>query len=241
MNVNITEPIASFLDRHNLGVAEYAKTFAIAIRGWRQLNWDILASVRTVKLNVNSDMTVTLPNDVINVVDVGVDNHNGGIASFTRTTNLNPYSDFEAINEEASNPFLGFNNDLRESENVLTQETSLGVGSYNTIGEYSLNLTQRKIYLQPNSGYNQLVVSYLTYSGHDDCEYYINEQATEALLSFIDWQFHLGDKRIGVQEKRDKERLFYNDKRKAKRRIKQLTTADLNQAVRISVKQGIKS
>ena len=39
--VKLNEVVGMFLDMHNYGPSEYAKAYRIAIRGWKQLNWDV--------------------------------------------------------------------------------------------------------------------------------------------------------------------------------------------------------
>lgn len=236
MNKLVSQIVGQFLDLQNLGKAEYAKAYRIAVRGWRQLNWDITGQVRTVLLNVSTDRTLPLPEDFINDLDFGTDNGNGGISSFTRVDNFpSKYSRTGAVvTDKLSHTMDFYPWGYPESE-------SYGVGSSNTIGFYYINKAERKIYVDPNYGGSELKLKYLSKSTVGCDDYEINEMAEEALITWIDWQFAKGDRRLGLAEKRDKERMFYTEKAKAKMRIKKITRADMNQNSRESVKMGLGS
>lgn len=82
MNIKVSEIVSQFLDENNLGQAEFAKAYRIAIRGWRQLNWDILGSICIEDVELCCDMTSDLPEGTLSVLDFGLCNGNGGIRPF---------------------------------------------------------------------------------------------------------------------------------------------------------------
>lgn len=235
MNILVSEVVGQFLDSANLGKAEFARALRIAVRGWRQLNWDITGTVKLIHLEAGTDKTVFLPEDFLSLVDFGTDNGNGGIVSYSRQANFNSL-DRQIINgstDKFSNTLDGF---------PYGVGYSYGVGSYNNTGYFSVNLKERKIMLSPDNSYTGVfALKYVSNMSGDCDDYEINELAQEALLTWIDWQWHKGDRRIGLAEKRDKERQFYNEKSKARLRIKKITKSQMNRNSRESVKLSIKS
>lgn len=237
MKVKLSSIVSQYLDLYNLGKAEYARAYRIAVRGWRELNWDIVGAIKKVTLSIPANKVVPLPDDFISEVDLGETNFNGGIRSFTRTTNFNGKN---YLFPDVTNVRDGLTPDYLVTDYTIG-DYSLGAGSYNNVGYYYIDKNKHQIILDPESVGSEIVLKYLSYSGKDCDDHELNELATEALISFLDWQLSKVDKRISLAEKRDKERAWYNEKSKAKLRIKRLTVADLNQSARESVKMGLKS
>jgi len=238
MNIRVSEIVASYLDGKNLGASEYAKTYATAIWGWRELNWDIVGSVRTKPVCVGSDGCVEIPEDALSIKDFGIanDSDNGqGISSFDKTDDLNLCEPI--TNSSPSNVRGDFRGD---GINYVYDRGSLGLGSYETIGYYMVKMNERKIYVKNNCSSDNYLLKYLSYNTVEG-EYEINELAAPALKFYIRWQLSLDDARIGLGEKTNNERMYYNEKRKARLRIKSLTVQQLNKAVRESEKSAIKS
>lgn len=235
MNIKVSEIVASYLDGKNYGAAEYAKTYAVAIWGWRELNWDIVGRVRTVEVCPNHDGTIDIPEDFLNISDFGVANGEGNIASFDRTDDINLcYTDHR---ESPSN----VRGDFRGSGSLdWLNSGSLGVGSYETIGYYKIDAEERKIYVKSNTANDNFLLKYLSYNNVEG-EYELNALAAPALKSYIRWQLSLDDRQVGLGEKFSNERMYYNEKRKAKLRIKKLTIQELNKAARESEKLAVKS
>ncbi len=239
MNLKLSEVVSQYLDLYNLGKSEYGKAYRVAIRGWRQLNWDITGSIKTVQLSFGADKTVKLPDDFISELDFGVPNGNGGLMSFNKIASFN--TDFY-LNETQDNISYPPNQRLDVYDtNYIPTAGSLGLGSYNNIGYYQLDTASHCIKLDPSSTASTFILKYLSYTGEDCDDYEINELAQEALLAWIDWQLSKVDKRLGLAEKRDKERHWYAEKANAKLRIKKLTMADLNRSARSSAKMAVKS
>lgn len=235
MKVKLSSIVSQYLDLYNLGKAEYARAYRIAVRGWREMNWDVTGKVKTVSLNVSQDKTIALPEDFISIVDFGESNNSGGIRSYTKTDNFLSQDLFDDSNTKdyTNYPYI--------NQNYEFDGHSLGVGSYNNSGYYNIDLEKRLITLNPQSVATNLELKYVSHSGKDCTDHEIDELATEALIAFLDWQLSKVDKRIGVAEKREKERMYYNEKSKARLRIKKLTRAIMNQNSRESVKMSIKS
>ena len=62
----IDEAITAYMDEAELSNHKYFKLWHIAFRGLTELGLDAFYCVRSVKLPVNSNLTVTLPADYLN-------------------------------------------------------------------------------------------------------------------------------------------------------------------------------
>lgn len=235
MNLKVSEIVGQFLDEYNLGPAEYRRAYSIAIRGWRELNWDIVGKNKQICLELSCDKTSHLPDDFISENSVGGFNECGQIETFDRLQHK-PGCPSKNWNDRDN-----IRGDFRNDESVYPAlNWSLGVGSYTSVGYYYIDKSSHTIFVNPNCNHSSVVLEYLSYTDVDG-EYEINELAAPALLAYLDWKFSKGYKATGLSELREKERLYYSEKKKAKLRIKRLTVSDLNKAVRESVKMAIKS
>lgn len=238
--IKLAEVVARFLDGSDFGNAEYSKAYRIALRGLDKFNWDVEGVRRVVKLIVKPDLSAELPRDYLNSIKVGVgSSKEGELALLTRNDSLSQVIDLDVEYDTDISPldFASVNNDHYLFPYV---NKSLGVGSVNNIGEYSIRQEQGVILFNPEFCYSEVVMEYLASPTVEHGEYYINEMFSEALVSYIRWQWYIA-KPIAVSQKQEYERQWYNELRKAKRRRQNITEAVLNDASRLSVKYAIKS
>lgn len=239
MNIKVSEVVASYLDGKNLGASEYAKTYGIAIWGWRELNWDIVGKVMTIPVCLDCDGSFEIPEDALNIQDFGIANNSDSgqsISSYDQTDDLSRCT--PSIKPSPSNVRGDFKGDGVATS--FYDRGSLGLGSYETIGYYMVKMNERKIYVQDVCGGGDYLLKYLSYNNVEG-QYEINELAQAALKMYIRWQLSLDDPRIGLGEKMNNERMYYNEKRKAKLRIKKITIQQLNKSARESEKMAVKS
>lgn len=229
--------VGQFLDKYNYGEAEYAKAYRMAIRGWRQLNWDVTGELKREKLQVECDLTVCLPDDLIKLLRIGVVNSKGEIATLTENPNLTDLScdDYADTSNNFGDWWTHDNN-----WKVLGWGGSLGVGSDTNIGEYRFDEGSNRAILNPEFCYSEVTIEY---NGHPKIkgEYTINELASEALTAFIEWQWSAGMKGLTISEKEAKRRDYYNELRLAKGRIKMPTLQTMKSISRRLTMQGVKA
>lgn len=231
--VKLSQAVSYALDEMNYGDAEYARAYRFAIRALDDLNLDITGEITREVLCVNNDLTVDLPDNFIKETRVGVYGQNGKIIGLTRSNNLT--SNIYCDTSDDSNPvyytsdehFGGFVNQ------------SLGRGSYTNIGFFNIDYTARKIYLNAEFTYSEIVIEYLKREEVDG-EYCIDERLLEAVAAYIRWKWSIAKKGTSIGERREYERLWHKEKENAKYRIKRPMLQDFNRDARESVKEGIK-
>lgn len=237
--IKLSEIVAGALDDANLGSAEYAKGYRAAIRGLRELSWDIVGETKTVPVVVNSDKTILYPTDCVKILDFGIADGCGGIASFDKVEVLT--FDDEVVDYEdqydGDNPING-GNPLWLYNFPDTLEVSLGIGSYTSIGEYKLNEKSRQIIISPRCEYDSFLLKYLSDS---KCQDEVHDMLAPALVAYIRWKTNQAGTRntVSVQEYNKQE--WLREKRLAKLRIKMPSLQQLSKAVRQSVKMAVKS
>mgnify|MGYP003627670106 FL=1 len=60
-----------------------------ALRGIREFGFDVSAKVKSIKLDIQSNNTVTLPDDYVDVVKLGTVDSDGVVKLFRQNKNLN--------------------------------------------------------------------------------------------------------------------------------------------------------
>jgi hypothetical protein len=94
----------------------------IALRGIREFGFDVTSRVKSIKRSVQSNNTITLPDDYIDIVKLGVVDSNGTIRVFNQNKNIN-YS--QRIDQDTSGDLV---NDPQTTvgDTVLTSDSDQG-------------------------------------------------------------------------------------------------------------------
>ena len=82
-----------YLDRSEQSVHKYFKCWQLAFSGMEELGLDFFYQIKSLKLPVNSNLTVNLPDDYLNYSKVGVLNSQGEIIPMGYNSNLTTYAD----------------------------------------------------------------------------------------------------------------------------------------------------
>lgn len=236
MQVPLKQVVGYFLDRRGYGKSEYRKAYSLAIRGWKELNRDISGQKKTISVDVDCDRTACLPPEVIKVLKVGVMTDCGEYAALTEDTNLaEPVCAEPQYHTGKAVQLLG-----GKRWEMPGDLHSYGVGSHHDIGRYRLFKKEGKIVLAPDCTYSQLLVEALV-RPKPNGEYMIDDLEEEALLAFLEWQWSITDKSMGVYEKSMLKDEWLSQKRDAKYRMKAPIHQLMSQNARKHVKMGLKS
>lgn len=242
----LNEIVSNALDLMTIGENEFAKCYRLAQRGIRIMKWDFIGNIKTIQLNVSPNMTVQLPADFITERKIGSYNESSGeIATLTH----NP--DLSLLDASCENRFL--EPSKYSKENLYDEigdydydsglpEAGFGypnLGSNRNIGEYRIDRHKNLLVLNPNVTFSKLQIEYLgstTKAGNCD----VPEMVSEALVTWIIFQYNFARKGVSPADKSMYRREYYNELRKAKARIAALSSSAKNQSSRQSVTQSIK-
>ena len=86
--ISLDDAITSYLDESEQSNTKYFKLWNLAFRAMTELGLDFFYSVKSVKLPVNPNLTVTLPDDYLNYSKVGILNAQGEIIPLMVNNNL---------------------------------------------------------------------------------------------------------------------------------------------------------
>ena len=206
------------------------KVWQLAFRGIEQLGLDFFYQIKSVKLPINSNKTVSIPLDYLNYTKVGILNGVGEIIPLKYNNSLTTYADLSP-DRKAKTEDNKFFNYYQFNVPIWFNYWNgggfvnlYGLSGETVVGTFKIDITNNVILLGENFCYDYLMLEYVA-SPLMDNEYYVPVQFKEALIAYIGWKdianlptsshFNLGDKR-------DRKNNFYNERRLAIARYKPL-------------------
>ncbi len=231
----------------------------IALRGIREFGFDISSRVRSIKRTIQSNNTVLLPEDYVDLVKIGVVDSDGILRVLGQNKNLNysrkltsagGTSDSEAgpLNlssnlikdrKDDKNATAGSNSgngDLDHFifENYLFQGgigRLYGLGGGHLAGEYRINLDQNRIEIDTDSGSSEIVLEYIADEARSTNPV-IHVYAEEALRSYMYYKLCERKSTVPANEKARARREYYNDRRLAKARLSNFSKDEALKTIR---------
>jgi hypothetical protein len=235
-----------------------------ALRGLREMGFDMLKVIRSLKLSVNSaNGTVDLPDDYVDWSKVGVVGGDGLVYVLGENKNINysqKYSDVNNITYDSDGDGLLEREDDKGStignlggsaddgfasyvfRNYVYGNTSgqlYGHGGGRYQGEFRVNLDQNRLEIKSNSDVSEVVIEYVADEARS-----VNPQvhvyAEEALLSYLYYKMIERKAAVPYNEKMRARQEYYNERRKANSRLKSFTKEELLRTIRKNYKQSPK-
>lgn len=231
-----------------------------ALRGIREMGFDLLKRVRSLKLTAASNGTVALPDDFVSLLKVGVVGSDGLVHVFGENKNINysqkyktnaagtPIdSDGDGVNDREdsktgvaagmlnSGESVVFSNYIYQ--NNVGQLYGLGGGHYR--GEYRLNLDQNRIEFTSGSSVGEVVIEYIA----DEARAVnptVHVQAEEALRSYIYYRLIERKSSVPMAEKQRARQEYYNERKKANSRLNSFSKEEALKTIRKNFKQAPK-
>lgn len=218
-----------------------------ALRGIRELGFDVVSRIKSLKLTVNSDNnTVTLPDDYVDLVKIGIVDTDGIIRVFGENKNLN-YSRkaTTAVSTSDSNdgPLNIPDNlvqNVEDAKSATAQDITTaedfdyyvfdnylyngslgrlyGMGGGFTPGQYRINLDQNRIEIDTDGTYSEIVMEYVADEARSTNPV-VHVYAEEALRAYIYYKLCERKSNVPANEKARARSEYYNERRKANRRI----------------------
>lgn len=231
-----------------------------ALRGIRELGFDVVSRIKSLKLTINKDNnTVAIPDDYVDMIKLGVVDSEGVLRVFGENKHLN-YSrkvsgTSTSDSEEGPLPieanFIANREDSKSStaqdlntaddydqyvfENYLYNGSLgrlYGMGGGFKEGEYRINLDQNRIEIDTNGSFSEVVMEYVADEARSTNPV-IHIYAEEALRAYIYYKLCERKSTVPANEKARARSEYYNERRKANRR---LTNFSKDEAMRITRK-----
>ena len=223
--------INMYLDRSEQSIHKYYKCWQIAFSGMEELGLDFFYQIKSVKLPVNSNLTVSLPDDYLNYSKVGVLNSQGEIIPMGYNSNLTTFADLlpsrlEKTQDNTIIDLIQFNTPIWYNYwNNGAFSTLYGLPSGSPfVGTFKIDNHNGVILLSENFGYEYIMLEYVA-SPKQGEEYYIPTQFKTALMWYIafnDIAFLPNSRKGSLGDKEQRKRAYHNERRVANARYRPL-------------------
>lgn len=246
--ITLDSCINDYLTESEQSNNKYFKLFHLAFRGMEQLGLDFFYQVKSVKLPINSNLTVDIPNDYLNWTKVGVLNDKSEIIPLYYNDKLTTYADLspnrieKTTDDTLSNDWN--NNTWCNYWNGYNYTNIYGVPSGRPfVGDFKVDTANGVILLNQRFHYEYLMLEYVA-SPVEGEEYYVPVQFREAIIAWLAWKDSNAKtvrSHMGLGDKRDKRHEFFNERRNAIARWKQTRQQEKYQASQEQTRLAIKS
>jgi hypothetical protein len=241
--------ITDYMNEAELSQQKYYKLFHLAFRGLEDLGLDFFYRIQSVKLPINSNLTVTLPANYLNWTKVGVLNNRGEIIPLYYNDKLTTYADLSPDRLEKTQDHTDFagnwdNNTWWNYWNGGAYTNIYGVPSGAPfVGSFKVDTANGVILLNEHFRYDYLMLEYVA-SPMEGNEYYLPVQFREALISWLRWKdiisipskTHVNNSNVLMRRKD-----YYNDRRLAIAKWKPIRISEMYQASQEMSRMAIKT
>jgi len=223
---------------------------SFALRGIREMGFDMLKVVRSLKLPVSANNTVTLPDDYVDWTKVGVVGSDGLVYVLGENKNVNMSQAYAT--DDDGDTYDADGDDLLERvdsksatgggtpsadagisdgmesyifRNYIHENNQgrlYGIGGGHYYGEFRVNLDQNRLELKSNSGMTEVVIEYVADEARATNPR-VHVYAEEALRSFVYYKLIERKASVPANEKARARQEYYNERRKANARMKSFT------------------
>jgi len=238
-----------------------------ALRGVRDMGFDVSKKIRSLKLTINSaNNTVELPDDYADWSKIGVVGSDGLVYVLGENKNINysqAYADengikvtdsddandsdadgvFDRVDDKTSNGSVGvqsgFNSTIFRDYYYGAQNAVYGAGGGRYRGEFRVNLDQNRIEISPMSGVGEVVIEYVADEARSKNPS-IHVYLEEALMAYMYYRIIERRSSVPANEKARARAEYYNELRKGNARMKSFTKEEALKTIRKNFKQSPK-
>jgi len=219
-----------------------------ALRGIREMSFDIQKRIKSLKLAVNAvNDTVELPDDFVDYTKIGIVGGDGLIYVFGENKNL--AAPLKYNTDAAGNSIDSDSDGVFDRVDAKTDGASTlyggnigrayGAGGGNYSGEFRVNFEQNRIELSSSSGYSEIVIEYIADEARSSNPS-IHIYAENALRSYMYFRLIERKANVPMGEKARARQEYYNERRLANARLKSFTKEEALKTIRKNFKQSPK-
>ena len=240
-NVTLDQVIRSLIIETGKGSThEYQRLLQLGTQGLKELSFDVLRQVRTIKLKIQSDGTVILPDDYVGYVKIGIHGADDRIhvLGLDSRRYLKTDSTGQDVSEDSNDYYIFRNFMFQGKEGELY---GIGGGN-NSNGYYREDKENGRLMFSNISVSKTIGIEYISdgVTGLSGDQIKVSPYAEEALRSYIYWKSIQRKRSIIQSEKEAARRDYYNEKRLARARMSKFTKEEALQTSRKAFKQAPK-
>ena len=209
----------------------------LALRGIRDLGFDIMKRIKAANLNVSATNTVTLPADYVDLLKIGIVGGDGLVYVFGENKNKNLLANNAG---DLPDYLLGYSDFIyRNFVNSTTDGRLYGYGGGHYSGEYRINLGENRIELTLGTGTDTVYIEYIADEALAENPS-VHVYAEQAIRAYI--YYHLVERKSNVPavEKARARQEYYNERRLANARLKSFSKEEALKTIRKNFVQSPK-
>jgi hypothetical protein len=248
--VNINDCVTAYMDESEQGVHKQFKLTQLAFRAMDELGLDFFYRIKSVKLPVNANFTVNIPQDYLNFSKIGVLNNRGEVIPLVNNNKLTYYADLlpDRLDRTQDSTLLNWSYPANGVFYNFWDGGTLGAlygvpSGAPFVGNFKVDDQNGVILLNEVFQYEYVILEYLAGPPQDGSDYYVPLQFKEAVIAYLAWKDikSMPSTRKGnLGDKRDRRHEYYNERRLAIARYKPFRATeayDMNlQSQRLTVK-----
>ena len=247
--VKLSALVNMYIDESRQTSKDFRRLWSLAFRGLTDLGLDVTWQPKQALINVNANLTVTIPDDYLDWVKIGMFNSSGELATLKVNEQLTTYKDTSPTRLADTASQIG--QDIESLQFPYWYgywadtgyEHYFGAGSsLIQAGECKVDAQNNVILLDRNFQYPQIVLEYISSPLMDD-DYTLDFKAQEAMIAWLRWkdiQSLPSTRLVNISEKTMRQREYNMQKKLARKRIKPFRLQVAEQYFREGEKLGIK-
>ena len=209
----------------------------LALRGIRDLGFDIMKRIKAANLAVSATNTVTLPADYVDLLKIGIVGEDGLVYVFGENKNKNLLANNAG---DLPDYLLGYSDFIyRNFVNSTTDGRLYGYGGGHYSGEYRINVEENRIELTLGTGVAEVYIEYIAdeaLAANPSVHVY----AEQAIRSYIYYRLVERKSNVPAVEKARARQEYYNERRLANARLKSFSKEEALKTIRKSFVQSPK-
>ena len=209
----------------------------LALRGIRDLGFDIMKRIKAANLNVSATNTVTLPADYVDLLKIGIVGEDGLVYVFGENKNKNLLANSAG---DLPDYLLGYSDFIyRNFVNSTTDGRLYGYGGGHYSGEYRINVEENRIELTLGTGVAEVYIEYIA----DEAlatDPSVHVYAEQAIRSYIYYRLVERKSNVPAVEKARARQEYYNERRLANARLKAFSKEEALKTIRKNFVQSPK-
>jgi hypothetical protein len=230
--MKLSKIIYEYINQSGYTNAHYRRLYSIGVRGVKEAELDVLGDAKVTRVSVLPNKTAKLPDDCLNVLNIGVENGLGQLAVLKKDPTMTGYRKESDLRLEQDFGKVAVDTTrIRDFAYINAME---GSASYKAFGAYdktsfvgSYKIEDGFIILNPEFGYDYLLVEGIMSVDETDVD--VEAIAEETIIAYLAWkdaQYMPTGRKMNLSEKAMRKTEFYNQKRLLKARVMKVLPSD---------------
>ena len=233
--------------------ANYERYYNAAVRGLRDLRFDVSGTPIVKEIDLDNNGMADLPLDFVRYIRIGLINDIGELVSYGENPNLalqqntdssgapavwNAQIASNGASEDISSYSGQYSNVSHVNNHGETIGRFYGEKARVVIGEFKIDTERNKLQVSSKTSRRSVVMEYMSDISKAGSDYTVHPYLEDAVIAYIYWKINQFKTGIGAGEKQYLKTEYYNEKLKASRRFSSKSVSILMQYARKGTQQS---